>query len=115
MEILIALVVGLLFACGLYMMMRRNIARVILGIVLLTQGANLLIFAAAGLTRGEPAFIAAGETTVAGVADPLPQALVLTAIVIGFGVLAFSLVLIQQTYQRTSTDDLDQLQTTDKE
>lgn len=115
MEILIAIVVGVLFASGLYLMLRRSVARVILGIILLTQGANLLIFSAAGLTRGEPAFIEAGQTSVAGVADPLPQALVLTAIVIGFGVLAFSLVLIQQTYQRTGTDNLDHLNSTDRE
>ena len=109
-----AFVIGGLYAAGLYMMLRRSIVKLIIGLVLLSHAANLLIFTAGGLTRGQPPLIAAGETSLtAPFADPIPQALVLTAIVISFGILAFALVLVHRTYQTTGTDDLDELKATD--
>jgi multicomponent Na+:H+ antiporter subunit C len=114
MHILLALVVGALYAGGLYMMMRRSIVKLILGLALLSHGANLLIFMMGGLTRGEPPIVAEGMTKLADVyADPLPQALILTAIVISFGVQAFAVVLIRRTYQAVGTSDLDEMQATD--
>lgn len=108
MEIVLALVVGALYAAGLYMLMRRSIVKLIIGLGLLGHAANLLIFTAGRLTRGRPPLVAAGATQpVEPFADPLPQALILTAIVIGFGVQAFALVLIKRAYQATGTDDLD--------
>ena len=110
----IAFVIGGLYAAGLYMMMRRSIVKLILGLALLSHAANLLIFTAGELTRGRPPLIAAGETSLAAPhADPIPQALVLTAIVISFGVLAFALVLAHRTHQTAGTDDLDDLKATD--
>jgi multicomponent Na+:H+ antiporter subunit C len=113
-ETLLAFVVGGLYAAGLYLIMRRSIVKLTIGLVLLSQAANLLIFTASGLTRGRPPLIQPGETSpLAPFADPLPQALILTAIVISFGVLAFTLVLVKRAYQTVGTDDLDDMRSTD--
>ncbi|MFC1976518.1 Na+/H+ antiporter subunit C [Chloroflexota bacterium] len=115
MTLILAIVVGCLYAAGLYMMMRRSIVKLIFGLFLLGHAANLLIFTIGGLNRHKPPLIAPGEETLTGLfADPLPQALILTAIVIGFGVQAFAIVLIKRAYQTTGTDDLDRLRATDK-
>jgi multicomponent Na+:H+ antiporter subunit C len=114
METLMAFVVGGLYAAGLYMMLRRSIVKLIIGLVLLSNATNLLIFISAGLTRGQPPLIAEGSNYLSGnYADPLPQALILTAIVISFGVLAFALVLAYRAYQTVGTDDLDEMKATD--
>jgi multicomponent Na+:H+ antiporter subunit C len=114
MNIVLACVIGGLYAAGLYMMLRRSIVKLIIGLALLSHAANLLIFTAGGLRRARPPLIPAGALQpAAAYADPLPQALILTAIVIGFGVLAFAVVLFHRTYQLTGTDDLDDLRTTD--
>ncbi len=114
MEIALSLIVGGLYGAGMYMMMRRSIVKLIIGLALLGHGSNLLILLMGLLTRGRPAVIRADQTQLpASFADPIPQALILTAIVIGFGVLAFTVVLIRTTYKSLQTDDLDQLQTTD--
>jgi multicomponent Na+:H+ antiporter subunit C len=113
-ETVMAFVVGGLFAAGLYLMLRRSIVKLTIGLVLLSQAANLLIFTASGLTRGSPPLVPLGETSPpAPFADPLPQALILTAIVISFGVLAFTLVLVKRAYQTVGTDDLDEMRRTD--
>jgi len=115
MEILLAIVIGVLYATGLYLMMRRNIAKFIIGLALLSHGANLLIFTAGGLSRGRPPVIPEGLNAPAGlIADPLPQALILTAIVISFALLAFALVLFLRTYEEVKTDDMERLRSTDQ-
>jgi multicomponent Na+:H+ antiporter subunit C len=114
METLMAIVVGGLFAGGLYMMMRRSIVKLIIGLALLSHATNLLIFLMGKLTPGRSAVIPPGsEDITQPFADPLPQALILTAIVIGFAILAFSVVLIRRVYQVVKTDDLDELQSTE--
>jgi multicomponent Na+:H+ antiporter subunit C len=114
METILAFVVGGLYAAGLYMMVRRSFVKMIIGIALLTQAANLLIFTMGRLVRARPPLIPIGlETAELPVADPLPQAVILTAIVIGFGVQAFSLALIKRVYDATGTDDIDRLTSTD--
>lgn len=115
MATLLAIVIGCLYAAGIYMMLRRSLFKLILGLVLLSHGANLLIFTAAGLTRAQPPIVPPGAAapTVPS-ADPLPQALILTAIVIGFGVLAFALVLFHRTYQTIGSDDPDDLKVSDQ-
>ena len=111
METVLAIVVGGLYAISFYLMLRRSMVKLILGLMLFAQAVNLLIFTASGLTRGQPPIIAPGATTLPPVyADPLPQALILTAIVISFGVLAFSLALTRRAHAGLQTDDLDQLQ-----
>jgi multicomponent Na+:H+ antiporter subunit C len=114
MEILLALVIGGLFAAGVYMLLRRSLVKLVVGLILLGHGANLLIFLMGRLTPGQVPLVPAGATQpVEPFADPLPQALVLTAIVIGFGLQAFALVLVRRLYQAVRTDDLDQLRTTE--
>ncbi len=115
MHVVLAIVVGGLYAAGLYMMMRRSIVKLLIGLALLSHAANLLIFTAGGLTRHRPPVIAenASESTAA-LADPLPQALILTAIVISFGVLAFAVVLVHRVFQTVGTDDADEMTATDQ-
>lgn len=115
MEVLLAVVIGALYAAGLYMMMRRSYVKLVIGISLLGYAASLLIFTVNGVTRGSPPLVAEGQMSPAEpFADPLPQALILTAIVIGFGLQAFTLVLFKRTYQATNTDDLDEIKSTEK-
>lgn len=115
MELVMAIVVGGLFAAGLYTILRRSIVRIAIGLVLLGHAANLLIFTAARLTRYQaPVIPADAEAVAQTAADPLPQAMILTAIVISFGVLVFALVLIQRVYTAVGTDDVDSLTTTDR-
>ncbi len=107
---LLAIVTGCLYAAGTYMMLRRSLFKLILGLVLLSHGANLLIFTVGGLTRGHAPVIEKGEIVSDVIhADPVPQALILTAIVIGFAVLAFSLTLFHRAYQTLGSDDPDDL------
>ena len=114
MALLLAVTIGALYACGVYLMLRRSLVKLVIGLVLLGHAANLLIMAAAGITHGRPAIISgAAEVLVPPYADPMPQALVLTAIVIGFGVQAFALVLLKRAYQAVGSDDLDAMSSTD--
>ncbi|WP_237226134.1 Na+/H+ antiporter subunit C [Rubinisphaera sp. JC750] len=114
MDVLLAITVGGLYAAGIYMMLRRSVVKLLIGLGLLSHAANLLIFTAGGIVRGRVPVIPEGGTQpLTGIADPLPQALILTAIVISFAVLAFALVLIYRTYQTVGTDDVDRLKATD--
>jgi multicomponent Na+:H+ antiporter subunit C len=113
-EVLLAVVVGGLYAAGVYLMLRRSIIKVIFGLALLGHAANLLIFTAAGLTRGRaPLVPVAGSVAAGEIADPLPQALILTAIVISFGVVAFAMVLFRRGWEAAGTDDTDEMRTTE--
>jgi multicomponent Na+:H+ antiporter subunit C len=113
LETILAVVVGGLYAAGLYMMLRRNIIKIIIGLVLISQAANLLIFTSGGLFRSHPPLITKGmNVPPVPYADPLPQALILTAIVISFGVLAFAIVLIFKVYKHVGTTDLDTMKGT---
>jgi multicomponent Na+:H+ antiporter subunit C len=112
-ETVLAFVIGALYSAGLFMMLRPSAVRLIIGISLLGHAANLLIFTIAGLIRAKPPLISSALTSGAAVADPMPQALILTAIVIGFAVQAFAVVLIQRVIQIVGTDDLDQMKATD--
>lgn len=113
METVLAFVIGALYSAGLFMMLRRSVVKLIIGISLLGHAANLLIFTIAGLTRATPPLITDAANNSAGLADPMPQALILTAIVIGFAVQAFAVVLIHRVIQTVGTDDLDQMKATD--
>ena len=118
MRTLLPIVIGILYATGLYMLLRRSMVKLIIGLGLLGHASNLLIFVAAsggGLVRGGPPIIPSGSAGAAGpMADPVPQALILTAIVIGFGVQAFALALFHRTYKAVGTDDLDAFATTEE-
>lgn len=108
MELLLAMLAGVLYASGLYLMLRRRLAQLIIGLSLLSNGSNILILSAAGVTRGKPPLISTG-VSADQFADPVPQSLILTAIVIGFGVLAFSLVLAHRVHESAGSDDIDEI------
>lgn len=115
MEVVNTLVVGALFAIGVYLVMRRSLVKLIMGVSLLTNAVNLLIFTVGGLTRGRAPLVPDGATIPATTtADPLPQAFILTAIVIGFGVLAFAIVLSMRVYRSLGADDMDRMRATDQ-
>jgi len=115
MELWLAIVIGVLYATGLYLMMRRSIAKFIIGLALLSHGANLLIFTASGLQNARPPVVPEGLLApVDAIVDPLPQALILTAIVISFALLAFALVLFLRTFQEVRSDDMERLRSTDQ-
>lgn len=113
MEIVLALLVGILYTAGVYMLLRRSILKFIIGVIYLSNATNLLVFLSAGVVAGNPPFTGPAGPPPAPVADPLPQALVLTAIVIGLGMSVFILALKYKFFDTTGTDDLDQLQQTD--
>jgi multicomponent Na+:H+ antiporter subunit C len=109
MELLLALVAGTLYASGFYLLLKRRLAQLIIGLSMVANASNLLIFTSAGLTRGRAPILAEGEAGLAteALAEPVPQSLILTAIVIGFGVLAFSLVLAHRVHLSVGTDDVE--------
>jgi multicomponent Na+:H+ antiporter subunit C len=110
MELILAVVSGCLFAASFYLMMRRNMLRFIIGLIMLSNAANLLIFTMGRLTRAQPPVIPYGaEIPPEPYANPLPQALILTAIVISFGLLAFTLVLFYRNYTVGRSINADQL------
>ncbi|PTL40578.1 MAG: Na(+)/H(+) antiporter subunit C [Alkalicoccus sp.] len=106
MEILMIVTSGVIIAVGVYLLMTRSILRVVFGIVMLAHGAHLLILTLSGLQQGAPPLL---TEEAASYADPLPQAVILTAIVISFGITAFLLVLSYRTYKVHQTDDLEEL------
>ncbi|MGA9228175.1 MAG: Na(+)/H(+) antiporter subunit C [Mesobacillus sp.] len=106
MEILMAFLIGILFMTATYLMLSKSLLRIIIGTGLLSHGAHLLILTMGSLKRGAAPLL--GEHAEAYV-DPLPQALILTAIVISFGVTSFFLVLAYRAYQELGTDNMDHL------
>lgn len=110
MEFVLSICIGLLYASGIYMILRRSLVKLIIGLILLGNGVNLLIFLLGRITKGAPPIIPENLDTFADIyADPVPQALILTAIVISFGLQSFAIVLIKRVYRIANTDDLDQL------
>ncbi len=110
MEPVFAILVGLFFASAVYLMLSKFSIRIMLGIAILGNSVNLLLFTAGRLTREVPPIIPAGlDTLPVGAANPLPQALILTAIVISFSFLAFLLVLTYRAYQDLKTDNTDDM------
>lgn len=115
MTVLLSIVTGVLFGTGLYMMLRRSLTKLLLGLLLLANAANLLIFVASGPVKGHAPLVAKGSQALAkSAADPLPQALILTAIVIGFGVLAFAVILFSRVHAHTGSDDSEELTQTEQ-
>ena len=109
MEALIAVIVGVLTACGVYLALRARTFPVVMGLTFLSYAVNVFLFAMSHLTIGQPPVIAAHA---AGYADPLPQALVLTAIVISFGMTAFVTVLALKARAELGNDHVDGRQET---
>jgi multicomponent Na+:H+ antiporter subunit C len=106
METAFSVLSGLFFASAVYLMLSRHIVRIMLGVALLGNAVNLLLFTAGRITRETPPVIAAAVNALpASAANPLPQALILTAIVISFSFFAFLMVLAYRAWQTLGTDD----------
>lgn len=111
MEFVMAIVIGVLFMAAVYLILSRSLLKVILGTGLLSHGAHLLILTMGGFKGEAPPVLAEGVTDYV---DPLPQALILTAIVISFGVTAFILVLSYRTYGEHKTDNMNLMKGNDE-
>jgi multicomponent Na+:H+ antiporter subunit C len=111
MSLLYAGVVGLMFAVAVYLLMRRSLVDHVFGLIVLSHAANLLVFGAGRLREGQAPLLDAEEV----ISDPLPQALVLTAIVIGFGVVAFATILVARLHSTHGTDDVRVLEEVEHE
>ncbi|SIT92042.1 Na(+)/H(+) antiporter subunit C [Edaphobacillus lindanitolerans] len=111
MEIIMSVIIGFLFAGAVYLMLSRSLLRVIIGTGLLSHGAHLLILTMGGFGGDAPPVLTDGVTDFV---DPLPQALILTAIVISFGVTAFFLVMAYRAYQELETDNMKLLKGNDE-
>lgn len=103
MELLFAIVIGILAASGIFLILRARTFSVALGLTLFSYAVNLMLFAMGRLVTGQPAVIGSGESYT----DPVPQALVLTAIVIGFAMTAFVLVLALRGQTDLGNDQVD--------
>lgn len=104
LEFLVASAIGVLVASGLYLMLRGRTFPVIIGLTLLSYAVNLFLFGMGRLVIGAPPIIQDGVATYS---DPIPQALVLTAIVIGFGMTAYAITLAVKAYVVLGTDQID--------
>lgn len=102
-----AVVVGVLYAVGTYLLLQRQLTRIVIGLALMGHGANLLLLLAGGRAGRPPLIGGAGEAMAGNVADPLPQALALTAIVITFGVAGFLLALAYRSWVLDSDDEVE--------
>ena len=105
METYFAILTGLFFAAAIYLMLSEYIIRIMLGVALLGNAVNLLLFTAGRVTREVPPVIEGDTTLSLSAANPLPQALILTAIVISFSFFAFLMVLAYRAWQALRTDN----------
>ena len=109
MSVLYAFVAAALFGCGLYMVLSRNLVRLLLGLSLLTTAVNLMVFQAGRIRSTQPPLIPEGAERLQDAADPLPQALVLTAIVIGFALSVILVSLALRAYRSHGTLRSDEI------
>lgn len=110
MDALAPLLIGCLFAAGIYSILRRSLIKILIGFSLIGHAANLLVFSAGGLGRAAPPVISPeARLPPAGFADPLPQAMVLTAIVIGLGLTGFLTALVVRANREAESEDPDDL------
>lgn len=106
METFMTIISGILFTVGVYLVLSKSLLRIILGTSIFTHGVHLMLLAVSGLKQGAPPLL--GEEAAA-YTDPLPQALILTSIVISFALTAFFLVLGYRTYVELGSDNMEQL------
>ena len=109
MQIETSLLVGAMFTCATYLILQRSFVKILFGFVVLSNAANLLVLSMSGRPGGKAAPIVAGDG--AKMVDPLPQALVLTAIVIGFGLTAYLVMLLYRLFLDQQTTNAAELYT----
>jgi multicomponent Na+:H+ antiporter subunit C len=102
----VALTVWVTVTVGVYLTLSRDVLRCVLGLAVLASAANLVLIASGRLASSLPAVVPHGATVLGDSSNPLPQALVLTAIVIGFALVCFSLVLAMRLIRDAGTDDV---------
>lgn len=108
MELILALAIGVLFAAGTWLILRPRSFQVIMGLMLLSYAVNLLLFVSGQLWQDQPPILQEGQLADPSLyADPVPQALVLTAIVIGFATTALYLVVLLASRGLSGTDHVD--------
>ncbi len=116
MEPVFALLTGIFLTIAIYLLLSKSIIRMLLGVAILGNAVNLLIFTSGRIMREVPPVIGPGLDVPAGpVANPLPQALILTAIVISFSFFAFLLVLSWRAYSTLGTDNTDEMRVAEPE
>ncbi len=108
MEIPLSIAVGALAGGGLFLLLQRSVIKMVIGLLLLSHAANLTIFIVGRLRKGGTPIVQE-DISLQTFADPLVQALILTAIVIGFGVAAFLVTIAFQAHRKTGSDDLDDM------
>ena len=114
MEIIMSIVIGVCYSSAVFLLLQKRLLQIVLGISLLGHATNLLIFVAAGLHGNSvPIIPNAAEVLPATAVDPLPQALILTAIVIGLALFGFSLALAYRCVAVLGHDNIDQITHTD--
>ncbi len=113
MNLIISLIIGLLFGSSVFLMFQKSFFKLIIGVILFGYATIFFLFSAGGLTKNGPPLTGDAGIDTDVLADPLPQALTLTAIVISIGVQLFVIVLLKKVYEKTGTEDLDELNTTD--
>ncbi len=106
MELVLSIAIGIMTGCGVWLLLRPRTYQVIIGLSLLSYAVNLFIFGVGGVKSDEPPLLLEG-VTVANISDPVPQALVLTAIVIGFATTALFLVVLLASRGLTGSDHVD--------
>lgn len=114
MNFIIALIVGILFSASVFLMFQKSFFKLIIGVILFGYATIFFLFTVGGITKNAPPLITETGMALEKMADPLPQALTLTAIVISIGVQLFVIVLLKKVYQELGTADLDELNSTDR-
>lgn len=116
MDYIMAILVGLFISVGTYLLLSRSVIRMLIGMTIFGNGVNLLIFTAGRLMREVAPIVPPGLEVPPGlIANPLPQALILTAIVIGFSMFSFLLVLAFRAYRSLDADDTDTMRLAEPE
>jgi len=115
MEAMYAIVFGVMLAVAFYLLMSRHLLRMVLGLLLLSNAVNLAIFVAGRLSSRVPPLVPEGSIGLAVSANPLPQALILTAIVISFSLVAFAVVLFERAHSALGTLDPDAMRDAEPE
>lgn len=116
MGLILSILTGFLMAAGVYMLLHKSFMKMIIGIIVFSNAVNLFLLIAGGLVRDNPNFVKKTQTdiNVEEMSDPVPQAFILTAIVIGLGVQAFAIVLFKRVYQTSNNNNVDKLDHTDQ-
>lgn len=114
MDLILSLIIGILFSASLFLMFQKSFFKLIIGVIIFSYATVFFLFTVGGTTKNAPPLLAEGQGSLETLADPLPQALTLTAIVISIGVQLFVIILLKKVFEKVGTEALDDLNTTDR-